>query len=212
MSDNKSEFESSPVYLQIALNIAKRIARGELPENSKIYGRSVLSSEYGVSPETIRRSISLLADMQVVEVREKSGTIVLSREKAQAYVERFDEYAGVQALRRQLRKALSEHSILTKQIHELATDISGMSVRMSNNNPFINYEIDVTPDSPVRGKTIKDLNFWQETGATIIAIRRKTQLFLSPGPYFSLEAEDTIVFVGDERTAYAVQNITTNQA
>ena len=42
----------TPVYLQIAVDIASRIARGEFKENTKIYGRSVMSSEYGVSPET----------------------------------------------------------------------------------------------------------------------------------------------------------------
>ena len=49
-------------YLQIALDLATRIARGELAEGSRIYGRSVMASEYGVSPETIRRALRLLAD------------------------------------------------------------------------------------------------------------------------------------------------------
>jgi DNA-binding GntR family transcriptional regulator len=31
-------------YLQIAVNIATRIANGEFKESSKIYGRSVMSS------------------------------------------------------------------------------------------------------------------------------------------------------------------------
>ena len=47
-------------YLQIALDLATRIARGELPEGSRIYGRSVMAPEYGVSPETIRRALRLL--------------------------------------------------------------------------------------------------------------------------------------------------------
>ena len=60
-------------YLQIALDLAGRIARGELAEGSRIYGRSVMASEYSVSPETIRRALRLLADMKVVEVRPQSG-------------------------------------------------------------------------------------------------------------------------------------------
>ena len=43
-------------YLQIARDLAGRIARGELEEGSRIYGRSVMASEYSVSPETIRRA------------------------------------------------------------------------------------------------------------------------------------------------------------
>ena len=34
-------------YLQIALDLATRIAQGELAEGSRIYGRSVMASEYG---------------------------------------------------------------------------------------------------------------------------------------------------------------------
>ena len=56
-------------YLQIALDLATRIAQGELTEGSRIYGRSVLASEYGVSPETIRKALRLLADMKVVDVK-----------------------------------------------------------------------------------------------------------------------------------------------
>ena len=37
-------------YLQIALDLARRIAKGELPEGSRIYGRSVMASEYNDSP------------------------------------------------------------------------------------------------------------------------------------------------------------------
>ena len=41
-------------YLKIALDLANRITRGELQEGSRIYGRSLMASEYQVSPETIR--------------------------------------------------------------------------------------------------------------------------------------------------------------
>ena len=69
-------------YLQIALDLAGRVARGEFPEGSRIYGRSVMASEYNVSPETIRRALRLLADMQVVEIRPQSGVVVLSASNA----------------------------------------------------------------------------------------------------------------------------------
>lgn len=49
------ENDSLPQYMQIALSIAGRIAGGDVPEGAKISGRSKLSSEYNVSPETIRK-------------------------------------------------------------------------------------------------------------------------------------------------------------
>ena len=47
-------------YLHIARDLAARIAKGEFPEGGKLFGRSMLASEYGVSPETIRRALRLL--------------------------------------------------------------------------------------------------------------------------------------------------------
>ena len=73
-------------YLQIALDLATRIAKGELAEGSRIYGRSVMASEYNVSPETIRRALRLLADMKVVEIKPQSGAIVLSADSARRYI------------------------------------------------------------------------------------------------------------------------------
>ena len=62
------ENDSLPQYMQIALSIAGRIAGGDVPEGAKISGRSKLSSEYNVSPETIRKAVRLLSDMRVVDV------------------------------------------------------------------------------------------------------------------------------------------------
>jgi len=70
--------DTLPQYIQIALSIARRIAGGDVPEGAKISGRSKLSSEYNVSPETIRKAVRLLGDMRVVDVREQSGVYVLS--------------------------------------------------------------------------------------------------------------------------------------
>ena len=81
-------------YLQIALDLATRIAQGELTEGSRIYGRSVLASEYGVSPETIRKALRLLADMKVVDVKPQSGAVVLSADSARRYIENFCRGCG----------------------------------------------------------------------------------------------------------------------
>ena len=80
-----------PVYQQIAIDLANRIANDEFALESKIYGRSKLAGEYKVSPETIRRSMILLEDMNIVEVNQGSGIIVKSRNQAFKYIEKFKE-------------------------------------------------------------------------------------------------------------------------
>lgn len=205
MEEQSQASDTTPIYLAIALDIAKRVASGTIEEGEKLYGRSMLSSEYGVSPETIRRSLRLLSDMGVVDIQHNSGSVVLSREKAIAYLARFEEFNGVQALRNKLKAALAAHATLTKEIHDLVTDISRITVRVSAQNPFQNYEIDIPDNSPIIGKTLLELKMWQETGATVIAIKRKSRLFISPGPYIRFEGGDTIIFVGEERTIPAMQ-------
>ena len=105
-------------YLQIALDLAQRIAKGQLPEGSRIYGRSVMASEYGVSPETIRRALRLLSDMKVVEVKPQSGAVVLSADSARRYIANFDEGADVQSLRQRLRDLMEESAEVNRRMAE----------------------------------------------------------------------------------------------
>ncbi len=66
--------------------------------------------------------------------------------------------------------------------------------------------MDIPPESPVIGKSLMELKFWQETAATIIAIRRQDKVILSPGPYAVLLEGDTLIFVGDISTIETVSN------
>lgn len=108
-------------YLQIALDIAQRIAKGELPEGSGIYGRSLMASEYNVSPETVRRALRLLADMKVVEVKPQSGAVVLSADSAQRYIENFEESADIHALRLKLKEQMEASADLYRRMAETVT-------------------------------------------------------------------------------------------
>lgn len=177
-------------YLQIALDIAGRIANGNLPEGSRLYGRSVMASEYSVSPETIRRALRLLADMKVVEVRAQSGATVLSADNARRYIENFSEAADTRALREQLRGLLEQYTELNRKTAEtVAALIKSRETFAAAEEPLPNYEVTVPPQSPVLGKSIGALKFWQSTGATIVAIRRGQSVILSPGPYAEMYEE-----------------------
>ena len=62
-----------PIYSQVAFDIATKIATGELEEGQKFTGRSLMSSQYGVSPETIRRALKQLSDMEMC-IRDSTTT------------------------------------------------------------------------------------------------------------------------------------------
>ena len=195
-------------YLQIALDLATRIAKGELAEGNRIYGRSVMASEYNVSPETIRRALRLLADMKVVEVKPQSGAKVLSADSARRYIENFEEGADVHAMRAQLKSLLEEYDQLSRRLTETVTAlIKSRETFAAAGEPLPNYEVPVPKDSPLIGKSIGALKFWQSTGGTIVAIRRGQTVILSPGPYAELYGGDIIVLVGSPAAAEAAHHL-----
>lgn len=197
-------------YLQIALDLARRIAKGEMPEGSKIYGRSVMASEYGVSPETIRRALRLLADMKVVEVKPQSGAIVLSADNARRYIENFGETAEIRALRRKLKEIMVEYGDLHRRFTETVMALlKSQETFSAAEQPLPNYEVPVPKASPINGKSIGALKFWQSTGGTIVAIRRGQTVMLSPGPYAELYSGDVIILVGSQEAAEAARHLVT---
>ena len=195
-------------YLQIALDLARRIAKGELPEGSRIYGRSVMASEYNVSPETIRRALRLLADMKVVEVKPQSGAIVLSADSARRYIANFEENSDVHALRQQLKDLMAEYADLSRRLSEtVAALVKSRDTFAAAEEPLPNYEVPVPKDSSLIGKSLGAPKFWQSTGATVVAIRRSQTVILSPGPYAELYAGDVLVLVGNSSAAEAAHRL-----
>lgn len=199
-------------YLQIALDLASRIASGELPEGTRIYGRSVMASEYSVSPETIRRALRLLADMKVVEVKPQSGAVVLSADNARRYIETFEEDVDVHALQIQLKKLLGKYTELNRRMTDVvAALVKSRDTFSAAEGPLPNYEVQVPKNSPLIGKSIGSLKFWQSTGGTIVAIRRGQTVILSPGPYAELYSGDVIILVGSPSAAEAAHRLVTTK-
>lgn len=193
-------------YLQIAVDVATRVALGDLKEGARLYGRSVMASEYGVSPETIRRSLRLLADMKVIDIKPQSGAVVLSQDNARRYIENFGESAESRTLYRQLRDITAEYETLNHRLIEVsAALLKSRETFSSAVEPLPNYEVPVPPESPLIGKSIGELKFWQSTGGTIVAIRRRQSVILSPGPYAELYDGDVIILVGPPAAAEAAR-------
>lgn len=186
-----------PVYSQIAFDIAVRIARGHLKEGTKIPGRSLMSSEYNVSPETIRRSYQLLDDMEIIQVSPGSSAVVKSRENASKYIEKFNIGKDFRSLKHELQELMKERDSLNKKIIDVINQIFDINERYKNINPLYTSEFEIPAGSSVVGKSINETNFWQNTGATIVAVKRSKEMILSPGPYFVFAQNDTIVVTGD---------------
>ena len=199
------ENEELPQYMRIAVSVAGRIADGQLAEGEKLSGRSKLSSEYQVSPETIRKSVQLLRDMQVVTVKEQSGVYVRSAENAKRYLQMVGEKNELRQKKQRLRALLAQQEAVARQVSELCGSILDDSVQPEQAAEQLKtFSCRVPQDWPDAGKTLGSLHFWQATGATVIAIARADALTVSPGLYAELRSEDRILFVGDQEAREAV--------
>lgn len=189
-----------PIYQQIAIDLASRIAQGEFEVGEKIHGRSTLAGQYNVSPETIRRSVILLEDVNIVQVAQGSGIIVTSRDQAFKFIEKFKSRDSMTSIKKDIESLLDEKRKLEQDLVAYIDKLMDYSERFKNSNPFAPIEVEILKDSKLIGKTIADVNFWQNTGATIIGIRRGKSLILSPGPYATFNEGDIYIMIGEEST------------
>ena len=195
--DRKSK-DGMPRYQQIALDIATQIVKQQYKVGDRIYARSSLASKYHVSPETARRAICLLADMDIVEAEKGSGVVILSVDNAARYLQQLTGVETMTSLRQSIRQDLDNQLLLAQQLREKMSDLMDRAERFQHLNPFNPFEITGEVGSICEGKTLADVNFWQNTMATVIAISHNGELLISPGPHNRMQAGDIVYFVGDE--------------
>jgi K+/H+ antiporter YhaU regulatory subunit KhtT len=188
---------SAAMYRSIALDLAQRIINGEFPEGAKISGRSLLAGQYNVSPETIRKAVALLKDETVAEVSQGKEVTVISTENAYSFVEHYKSAESVYSLHQDVELLLHQKRELDARLEVLLTDIIKYSDRLRNLTPYNPVEVEVGENSPITGRTIAEIRLWQHTGATVVAIRRGTEIIISPGPNAKIEPRDRVVVVGD---------------
>lgn len=189
--------DTFPQYIRIAYFLASRIAEGDFPIGKRLSGRSKLSSEYQVSPETMRRALQILADMKVVEVKGQSGVYVLSTDNARRCAENLEEQLDRREKAAKLRHLLEEHDETGRRTLEVCTEVlESETFSTVAEQRLPNYQVRISEDSDKIGRSLASLQFWQATGATIVAIRRGYNTMISPGPHAELYGGDYVIFVG----------------
>lgn len=186
-----------PRYLKIAVDLSARIATGDVREGEKLKGRSVLSTEYNVSPETIRRAMSILSDKGVVEVNIGSGVIISSKSKAIQFLKSFKDDESIADMRLQLSQLVEKKKDLDTDIMSTVQKIIDM-YKYRRTNLVTPIEIQIPEGSHIVGSSIGKLEVWHNTGATIIGVIQDDNIIVSPGPYYEFAQKDKILIVGDE--------------
>lgn len=186
-----------PIYRSIAVEIARRIINDDIIEGARLSGRTLLASQYSTSPETVRKAIAILKDEGVADVSQGREIVILSKDNAYKFIENYQSVESVYSLRQDLEILLRQKQELDAKLEGLLKDIIKYSDRLRNLTPYDPAEIEVEPDSQAAGKTVGQLRLWQHTRATIVAIRRGTELMVSPGPNAKIAPLDRLVVVGD---------------
>ncbi|GGC78200.1 TrkA C-terminal domain-containing protein [Enterococcus wangshanyuanii] len=197
---------TKPKYQQIAVDVAAQIAEQRLSVGDKLHARSTLANKYSVSPETARKAISVLVDLEIVKAKHGSGFYVHSIEKAKVFVEQYQDVQSIHNLKEDLINSVQKQKEELSYFSEILDKLVDQTKRFDSFNPLNPVTFTLTEEAMHLDMTISELNLWQSTSATVIAIKHGEELLVSPGPYAKLEAGDTIYFVGHESTLQRVQN------
>lgn len=189
---------SAPKYQQIAVDIASRIASGELAEGEKVFGRSSVAGRYSVSPETARRAFCMLADADVVSTKRGSGMRVISRENAAAFLRKVSEQRDLEAIKDSVVESIERQKEEMERLNVRLSELIDVAEHLKSMNPLASFMIKITSACRFLGKTVQEIQLWQHTGATLVAIKRDGRIIPSPGPCATLMENDTVYYISQE--------------
>jgi len=109
-------------------------------------------------------------------------------------------------LKKNIINNINEQQKLTIELQNNIKDLINYSEKFKERDFFTPFEIKITSNCPYIGKSLSEIRFWQNTGATVLGIRRKDSIIVSPGPHAIFLENDIFVMVGDEETNLRVRN------
>lgn len=195
-----------PRYQQIAVDLAERIVENRYQIGEKIHARSTLASTYNASPETTRKAINVLVDLGIMEVRHGSGAFVASKEKAKDFLLQYQDVQSIQETKAEIMESVKKQQEELNHFSQLLDQLVSQTKRIHKMNPLLPFELALTEEAAHLNQSISELNIWQATGATVIAISHDQELLVSPGPYAKFSAGDTVHFIGNEYTLQRMTN------
>lgn len=192
----KREIGGRARYEEIAQDLAKRIAQGDLSEGARILGRSSLAGTYQVSPETIRRAVAILHERGIVQSVAGSGIRVLSRVAAQEFVDSLRTRSTLEEGARELRALLKQRRELDDRIDTTLDRLLSQATGALASRHV--DEIPVVATSWVIGRSLGEIRLRSSTGATAVAVTRGDVDHFSPPADMHLQPGDVVTVVGSD--------------
>lgn len=197
---------STPRYQQIAIEIATRIASEEYRIGEKIYARSNIAGQYGVSPETARRAISVLCDLNIVSSEKGSGVTIKSHKNAVNFIKQHSKRKTIDTIKENILDSIDRQQKEMDTLNRHLSDLIIASEHFRSMNPFMPFEVRITSKCIYLNKTISEIQFWQNTGATVLAIQRNDMMIKSPGPYAILLENYILYFLSQDDNSKQVKD------
>lgn len=187
---------ATPVYLQVAVDVAGRISRKELTVGQKLSGRTTLAGEYNVSSETIRKAMKLLSDVNIVEVKHGNGVHVFSIDRAEEFIEQYRIKASVNELKEELLELMKQRDLIENKMNETMNSIIDYTSRFKNSDHISVNEYYLNYGESTIEKTLKALDLKYNTGVTLVGIKRDGITMLSPDEDEVIRSKDKLLYVG----------------
>ncbi|MDB4897869.1 MAG: GntR family transcriptional regulator [Firmicutes bacterium] len=201
----KREVGGRARYEEIAQDLAKRIAQGELTEGARILGRSSLAGTYQVSPETIRRAVAILHERGIVQSVAGSGIRVMSRYAAVEYLDTLTTRNTLEEGARELRGLLKQRRQLDEKIDTALDRVLSQATGALASRHV--EEITVKPAAWVVGRSLGEIRLRSWTGATAVAVTRADVDHFSPPADMLLAPGDVITVIGSEAVRARAKDI-----
>lgn len=112
----------NPQYLLIAEDIARKIQNGTYKVGTMLKGRTLLSGEYKVSSETIRKAINVLEVEQIVTVKRGVGIFVESKDRVDIFLDKISNLSDTKSEMAKLTELLAKRDEMNKEINAAIKD------------------------------------------------------------------------------------------
>lgn len=140
-------------FQKIVVEVAKKIAVGDYPVGSSIKGRSTLAATFGVSSETIRRAMNILADLHIVSLKQGVGVIILSKEKAIEFLDDFESTNDIETQKSRILGHIKNQEEQLKTLAGLVSVYLEQTKLVNKKYPLDPYGIRLSEDSEFIGSS-----------------------------------------------------------
>jgi K+/H+ antiporter YhaU regulatory subunit KhtT len=146
----------------------------------------------------------VLSDLGIVVSEKGSGVTIKSYEYAKKFVKQQNKRQSIDNIKDNIMNSIELQRKEFENLNKYLSELVSTTEHFRSFNPFVPFQILIKSNCLYLNKNINEITFWQNTGATIIAVRRDENIMLSPGPYLQLLENDTIYYITQDAGADTV--------